>query len=102
ELAQIGRAGVAIEQAQPLTPLAREIAGREVRRIPQLPDGTLHGVTRRIAHVLAAVYDARDRHRGDAGVTRNILDGRAGTKARAGPARRLGHWTSNARYECGG
>ncbi len=75
ELAQIGRARVAVEQSDPHRPRAGQTARRRIGRIAELANRLADPLARRRPDVLFTVDDARDSHRRHAGMARHVVDG---------------------------
>ena len=76
EFAQIGGAGVAVEQADTRACGAGQAARGGIGGVIEIVDRGHHRGARRFAHVLLAVDHARDRHRRDAGALRHVVNRR--------------------------
>ena len=75
QLAQIGRAGVGVDQRDPRALRRGQRTGGEIRRVVELLDRAQHALTGRFAHVAEAIDDPRDGHRRHACQTGDLADG---------------------------
>ena len=80
ELAEIGGAGVAVEQTEARADTSGEAAGGGIGGVIEVLDGGHHRGARRFAHVLLAIDDARHRHRRHPGAPCHIVDRRGAAR----------------------